>query len=202
MPKICFVDDHTAIAEATMPVLLSQVGGEFGGIITTFSEAVKTLPLISPALVILDNRLGDGTGIEIVRQLRAVLPDTRWLLYSGYASGRTLTEAISVGIDGAVAKRAPLLVLINAAKTLLCGCRFFCDVSAAELRALPGTSLLTPLEQKILEQIALGYEAKEIAACVGVAHKTVLNSLVVLRRKSGTVSMVQLADFARANGFG
>jgi len=128
------------------------------------------------------------------------LPATKWLLYSGYLSPRLLLDALVVGINGAVSKRADEATLIAGVEQLLAGRSFFCPVASQALRRTPVVEGLTPTERHLLEQIAAGKEAKASAAALGLSYKTVLNTMISLRRKTGAESMVDLAEFARLQG--
>ncbi len=194
------VDDHTGIAQMASRALQEHLSVEIIPPISNFDEALTVLPALKPDLVVLDNRLVGGRGIDLLPPLTWRLPQTERLLYSGYLSPRILMEAVALGLDGAVSKQAPANVLIEAATQLLAGHGFFCEAASRCLRQPPIFKNFTPTERRILEQIVSGYEAKEIAAILGLCHKTVLNDLVVLRRKTGTQSMVDLAEFAKAHG--
>lgn len=202
MKTVVIVEDHLALSEAIGRAICSVSDQRSTVVLDTYLEALLQLPVLAPDLVILDNRLEDGTGIDLVGRLRLVIPATRWLLYSGYASATTLRKAIANGIDGAVAKRSPLRVLLEAVDSILSGRRYFCDVVSKELHSTEGllSESLTTTEKKIAGLVATGLEAKEIAAILGVAHKTVLNALVSIRKKTGLDSTVRISDYARECG--
>lgn len=167
--------------------------------IQTISDGLNLLPQLQPDIVILDNRLEDGCGTELLRVLHGKLPKTRWLLHSGYLSASILEEAIMAGATGAVAKQEPLTTVISGVER--CSrATDFCEKSSALLRIRYDGERLTSTERLIAKEVAAGREPKEIASILGVAHKTVLNELVSVRRKTGTHSLVQLADYARKHG--
>lgn len=168
--------------------------------LSTSAKAKEVLVHLNPSLVILDWRLDDGTGLDLIRLFRAQLPQTRWLMYTGFASASTLNDAIAAGIDGAVAKRSSLAVLKTAIREVAAGNRYFCEITSSELRRGTELRAFSDRERSILGYVAMGHPAKEIAAMLGLSHKTILNYLVGIREKTGAGSMVQLADFARAHG--
>jgi two-component system, NarL family, response regulator EvgA len=200
MAFAAIVDDHPAFAEITENALRVSLGLQAGVLIQTISDGLQLLPQLQPDIVILDNRLEDGCGTELLRVLQGKLPKTRWLLHSGYLSARILEEAIMAGATGAVAKQEPLTTVISGVRALLAGHGFFCEKSSALSRIRYDGERLTPTERLIAKEVAAGREPKEIASILGVAHKTVLNELVSIRRKTGTHSLVQLADYARKHG--
>jgi len=194
------IDDHEGIAELVANALQPWFPIDAIRVYSSYSHACDCLAALKPRLVIVDLRIHHHNGLDIVREFSVRLPDTRWLLYSGFASANSLKAAIQAGIDGAVAKRAPLSVLRSAVEQILLGNRYFCQITSSELRHSHEARVFSTTEMQILENVSLGHQPKEIAAILGLAHKTILNGLVGIREKTGMESMVQLSDFARSNG--
>lgn len=199
MQNIVVVDDDAGVAETVLVSIGQRVAFSRGSVVSTFREAVEFLPSSSPDIVVLDNRLTDGCGLDLLRHFKGALPKTRWLMYSSYLSKITLQRAVSFGVDGAVSKRAPLVMLLEAIGAVLEGRHYFCSISAYELARCDGDRL-TRTERIVAQHISSGLTPKEIAAAMGVAYKTVLNSLVTLRIKIGANSFVQISDYAREHG--
>ena len=132
MNNIAIVDDDLALGEL-IHLLLKQHFCFNGFLATSFTVAAESLPQLSPSLVVLDNRLADGTGLELCRCLREKIPNTRWLLFSGYMSRLTIQTAISYGISGAVSKRSSIKEIVEATNALLAGRRYFCSICSIEL---------------------------------------------------------------------
>lgn len=199
--RAVIIDDHAGVAAIMSRALGQSLHCTMLPPIGSCAEASTRLPKEKPDLVILDNQLEDGRGVDLLKGQKSRLPQTRWLLYSAYMSPPRLHEAIALGIDGTVSKRAPAEVLMRAAKALLAGQRFHCAITSQTLRDTQPSVALTKSEQEILRLVAAGYEAKEIAADLGLAHKTVLNELVAIRHKTGAQTHVQLAEYAKNFGF-
>lgn len=194
------VDDHVGVAEMTSRTLGQRLHCTMLPPITSFAEGMALLPSAAPDVIVLDHMLGDGRGVDLHAALKGRLPEARWLLYTAFASATLLRAAIGGGIDGTVSKRASVLVLALAVKEVLAGRRFYCEITAGELRRHPENKQLTPTELRILPLIAAGLEAKEIAAEIGLTHKTILNDLVSIRHKTGAESMVEIAEYAKRHG--
>ena len=67
-----------------------------------------------PAFALLDLKLGNDSGLELIQPLRALRPDMRILLVTGYASIATAVEAIKLGADDYLPKPASLPVILRA----------------------------------------------------------------------------------------
>lgn len=200
MPHAMIVEDHVALAEMLEAILRRSAGLESCTLISSFAVARDRIPSLAPHLIILDHRLADGNGLDLFSAFHEQLPETRWLLYSGCAPCYSLQGAISAGLDGAIDKRAPVAVLIEGVTAVLAGRRFFCEFTSRELRDGAAENKLNPTERRIISYVAVGLEAKEVAVALGCSYKTVLNSLVSIRRKTHTDSMVRIADYARKHG--
>ena len=67
-----------------------------------------------PAFVLLDLKLGNDSGLELIQPLRALRPDMRILLVTGYASVATAVESIKRGADDYLPKPATVPTILRA----------------------------------------------------------------------------------------
>ena len=79
-----------------------------GFIVTSVGSVAEALAQTArpPAFAVLDLRLGDGNGLELVGPLRQARPDIRIVVLTGYASIATAVEAIKLGACHYLAKPA------------------------------------------------------------------------------------------------
>lgn len=63
----------------------------------TIAEAVALAETTMPTYAAVDLRLGDGNGLELVRILREIVPDTRVVLLTGYGNIASAVNAIKAG---------------------------------------------------------------------------------------------------------
>ena len=199
--RVVFVFEQLGPAEMAGRDLGGRLGLSVLAPILSPADAMARLPVENPEIVIFEDRdEEDCRGLDLMSALKLRLRGTRWLLYSAGFSPAVIFEGFTRGLDGAVAKNQPTAMLDQAIIELLAGRRFFCQVASKMLDEALVPTGLTPTERRILYWIAAGLDTKEIAAALKVSPKTVLNELVVLRRKTGVRTMVQLAEFARAHG--
>ncbi len=67
-----------------------------------------------PTHILLDMNLGQGSGLQLIKPLRNLLPDARIILLTGYASIATAVDAIHLGADDYLAKPADTATLLKA----------------------------------------------------------------------------------------
>lgn len=77
-------------------------------------EGLNLANSLVPNFVLLDMKVGDNNGIHILPELRALLPDARIILLTGYASIATAVDAIKAGADDYLAKPIDSASLLNA----------------------------------------------------------------------------------------
>jgi DNA-binding NarL/FixJ family response regulator len=200
LKRIIIVEDHSLVTAGIYKAIEPLEGIVVEKTFENLAEAHRQVLALRPNLVILDNRLPDGSGTDLVRSVRPTLPDLKWLLMSAYISTAVMRDVLELKIDGAAHKSIPLLTLATAIKEILNGNRFFCQRCSEAMILTP--ERFNPTERRILYLVSMGHEAKEIAAILGIAHKSVLNALVVLRSKTECDSMVKLSDFTRQHGVG
>lgn len=81
---------------------------------TSIAEALRVAEEIVPTFALVDLRLGEDSGLTLIRPLRALRPDMRILLVTGYASVATAVEAIKRGADDYLPKPATAPMILRA----------------------------------------------------------------------------------------
>lgn len=83
-------------------------------IATNIAEALRVAEEVHPYFALVDLRLGEDSGLTLIRPLRALRPDMRILLVTGYASVATAVEAIKRGADDYLPKPATAPMILRA----------------------------------------------------------------------------------------
>src|SRR5205085_1892073 len=78
------------------------------------TKALRTLPPLSPDVVLMDINLPDRSGITCVRELRQNLADTALLMLTIEQDSRKLMQSLEAGADGYLVKTTPPARLIEA----------------------------------------------------------------------------------------
>ena len=100
--RILCVDDHEDTSEM-LKLLLAQEDYEVVTAVT-MEDALKLAKTEDFDLYVLDKRLPDGSGLELCKELSAVMPDVPCMFYTGDAYEVHRHEAIAAGADAFVAK--------------------------------------------------------------------------------------------------
>jgi len=194
---VMIVDDHPIVRYGITAVVNRsddmQVVAETG----CMGDAINSAEALSPDVVTVDVRMGEGNGVELCRQLRAVAPNTRVLILSAYWDELTLANALEAGASGYLLKGSETTDLPQAIRTVMRGELVF-DTTVADAvartlrRRTPQRSGLTGQERKILALVGHGLTNKSIASTLFLSPHTVKDYL------SSILSKLQAKNRAEA----
>jgi len=144
-------------------------------------RAVVRLPSDKPEIVLMDINLPGISGIECVRQLKQLLPDTEFLMLTVYEDSDYLFSALAGGASGYLLKRTSREDLIHAIKDVHSGgspmssniARKVVQSFHRDTTGPGGVEDLTPREREVLQLLASGDLYKEIADHLGITITTV-----------------------------
>lgn len=188
-------------------LITDQLGHELCATCLGVQEGLVALRREKPDLAIVDWRLPDGRGFDLVRQTSGELPGTKWLLMSAAEQGHIVREAVSLGVQGFVQKRADIGTLHTAITKLLAGEKYYCPASSGLLveelvdERRYARVALTPRETDILRHFAHGQNIKAIAVELGISVKTAQNHLTGLKDKLNLHEPAELVHYAIKHGY-
>ncbi|MGA2179886.1 MAG: response regulator transcription factor [Verrucomicrobiota bacterium] len=143
--------------------------------------ALAQLPIGKPTVVLMDINLPDLTGIECVRRLKPVMPETHFVMLTVYEDSNHIFDALAAGAVGYLLKQTPCDQLIKSLKQVCAGGSPMSGYIARKVvqffqqgkPAAPGVEVLTARERQVLELLARGYLYKEITESLGITGPTV-----------------------------
>jgi DNA-binding NarL/FixJ family response regulator len=154
--------------------LLSQHGSA--------ENALEKLPKENPRVVLSDINLPGMNGIECVRQLKAVMPETQFVMLTVYEDADHIFQALAAGATGYLLKQTPRSELLAALRQVHGGGSPMTSNIARKVvqsfQSIPAPVLsdgaeLSPREQEVLNFLARGYLYKEIADALSISLPTV-----------------------------
>jgi two-component system response regulator RegA len=86
--------------------------------VDTVAEGLATIRRVAPAFAVVDMRLGDGNGLDIISELKALRPDSRGIILTGYGNIATAVTAVKLGAFDYLAKPADADEIYNALMAL------------------------------------------------------------------------------------
>src|SRR3954468_22862227 len=203
--RVFLMDDHEVVRRGLTALLESTdditVVGESG----SAREAARIIPALRPHVAVLDQRLPDGNGVDVCRDVRSQDPTIKALMLTSYQDDEALFDSIMAGASGYLLKQVRGTDLVEAIRTVAAG-RSLLDPSVTEQvldrlhhpdRHDPvELAMLTPQERRILDLIAQGMTNRQIAAELLLAEKTVKNYVSSVLAKLGVERRTQAAILA------
>lgn len=202
--RVFLLDDHEIVRRGLADLIALEPDMEVVGEAGSKADALIRIPAARPDVAVLDVRLSDGSGVEVCRDMRDVLPDMRSLMLTSYADDEALFDAIMAGASGYVLKEIRGNDLIDAIRKVAAG-KSLLDPQATQrvLQRLrdgnPEDSRIAGLsaqEKRILVLIGDGLTNRQIGESMHLAEKTVKNYVSSLLAKLGMERRTQAAALA------
>jgi DNA-binding NarL/FixJ family response regulator len=178
---ISIVEDNEQL-RGTLARLLNRVEGfrcvsQYG----SAEAALEALPADKPNVVLMDINLPGMNGVECVRKLKQVAPETLVVMLTAYEDTENIFNALAAGAAGYLLKRAPRTELLDAIREV---CRGGSPMTTHIARKVvqsfqkagaspQPTENLSTREQEVLDCLSQGFLYKEIAEKLGISYETV-----------------------------
>jgi two-component system, NarL family, response regulator LiaR len=119
MKTVLIAHDHLSVRDALRSVFNSEPGLLVCAEAEDGQKAVERALELHPDLIVLDMLMPVLNGCEAAHTLKAAMPDTPILMFTGHTSKFTEAYAVASGVDAFVAKDEDVSLLINRARSLL-----------------------------------------------------------------------------------
>ena len=198
MTRILLADDHPMIRTA-LEVLLRDTAYEIVGNAGTGEAALAQVERLRPDILLLDLQRPGGSGMEVLRRLRAGTTNLRVVLLTAAIDDSALLEAKSLKVEGIVLKNSDPAYLLDCLDRVRHGRSWFdpeLDQRARQLAAtLPSANQapLAPRERQLIGFVRTGLRNRDIAEQLGVTEGTVKTYLHAIFKKLGVNTRTELA---------
>jgi two-component system nitrate/nitrite response regulator NarP len=198
MSRILLADDHPMIRTA-LEVLLRNTEFEIVGTAGSGDAALTEAARLQPDILLLDLQMPGGTGMDVLRRLRAEKSTLKVILLTAGIDDSALLEAKALKIQGIVLKNSDPAFLLDCLQSVRDG-RSWIDPELAERarqlarRIRPGKSeTLAPRERQLIGFVRRGLRNREIAEQLGVTEGTVKVYMHAIFEKLGVSTRTELA---------
>jgi len=203
MIRVAVVDDHPIVRDGIVANLQDAGDIAVAGTAGSAAEALALVRRERPDVVLLDLELPDRSGLELIVELKAALPQLRIVIFSAYGGEERVAAALSRGADSYVLKGTPSDEVLETIRSAVAGQpRLGAEVAAQLLRSLhtPRRERVTPREREVLGLLAEGLSNRAIAARLNVAERTVRFHVGEILERLGAESRTQAVAFAKQRG--
>jgi len=196
MIKVMLVDDQNLVRKGVRSLLELSEEIDVVAEAADGTEAVRIIPEVKPDVVLLDMRMPQMSGLDVLLALSksGTLPPT--IILTTFDDDELVLAGIKAGARGYLLKDVALEELVDAVKTVADGGSMVKPVVTQRLLkglenlktdfySLDRPDPLTERETEILRLMAGGYSNKEIANSLGVAEGTIKNHVSNILSKMG-----------------
>lgn len=218
--KILFVDDHEGIRNG-IGQLLQQSDCQFNFVYA--SNAVQAIEQAEQnpdiKVVIIDINLDGDNGLNLIPQIKNILNQTKFIVYTMYADSSHIMQALKSRIDGYITKDAPLEELQKAIISVSEGNIYYnkrasqimhvlldsnteelSDKDVHTLALVKNYKKLSKKEQEVFKLLALNKTSREVSEILGKAEKTIINQRSNIYGKLNLHDRLDLIEAAKILG--
>ena len=203
MTRILLVDDYPVVLEGLRYILAEAIVDVEFGVASGAADAVRLFRSAKWHVVVLDVSLPDGSGLDVLKQMRAIRPQTPILVLSMYPEDQFAVRLLRAGAAGYLTKKALARELVTAVLRVRAGGKYvspaLAERLADELRA--GTAkapheALSDREYLVFRMLGSGKTVKQIAQELGLSPQTVSTHRTRLLEKMGMKSNADLVRYS------
>ncbi len=202
--KIVLADDHEIVRTGIKRLLSIDKSIRVVAEAQNGREAVEEVRLNKPDIVLLDIMMPNMTGIEAVKEIKVISPETFTVILTAFEDTKHLELALNTGADGYLTKDIKSKDLTEAIHNVMQGERVFSKsillilqnhyVTKSHIEESPVS--ITKREQEILNYIAEGLTSFDISEKLNLSIRTVESHRYNLMQKLNLKSAAQLIKYA------
>lgn len=197
MKRLLLADDHPMIRNA-IEMLLRDTDLEIVGMTGTGQATLEEMDRLKPDMLLLDIQMPGGTGIEVLRRLRASKSPAKIILLTAAIDDAALLEAKALKVQGIVLKNSDPAFLLECLESVAAGRSWLDPELKARSRQLAACATrrpvpLAPRERELIAFVRKGLRNREIAEQLGVTEGTVKVYLHAIFEKLGVGNRTELA---------
>lgn len=197
--RVMIVDDHEIVRRGIAEIIDRADGLEVVAEAGGQAEALRRAELVRPDVVLVDFQLPDGTGIELMHEMRETVPGALPIVLTSFDDDEAMLAALSQSAHGFLLKDSAPEEIVRAVLAAADGGTTISPTTASRLVAhhlrparRGGRPDITGAEQEVLALLCEGYSNAEIAQRLVVAESTVKTHVSHLMKKYRAASRLKL----------
>jgi two-component system, NarL family, response regulator NreC len=210
--KVLIADNHGILRQGIQALIEKHSDMEVVGQADNGLTAVELARQLQPDVVLMDVTMPKLNGIEATRQIKSELPDIKVLALSVHAKREFVLDMVRAGVSGGyMLKECVFDDLVHAIEVIVAGQSYLSpQIATIVLEGITKDSIfdvvngnhktLTPRENQILQLLAKGESAKQIASQLGLSVKTVEAARRQIMEKTEVDNLADLTKYAIREG--
>lgn len=194
------VDDHPLLREGIAAIINNQANMTLIASVATGAEGIRTFHELLPDVTLVDLRLPDLSGIEVIIAIRARHPDARLIMLTTFEGDVEIQRALKAGASGYLLKNMPAKQIVETITAVHTGRRVIPPQIAAQIAEHFAEESLSQRELEVLRHVADGNRNRDIGELLHISEETVKVHLKHVMEKLGASDRTQAVAIAVRRG--
>ena len=199
--KVLLVDDHPLVREWLTNLINEEADFEVCGQAGDARAALELIGTLSPRIAVVDISLDGGSGLELIKDIKAQYPKTDAIVLSMHDEALYAERAMRAGAAGYIMKREATGKVLDALRAVLAGGLFFSNAVNAMLaqKLVQGASakptaveILSDRELEVFQLLGCGYNTRQISEQMKVSFKTIQAYCARIKEKLNLANINEL----------
>ena len=205
--RVLLADDHKIVAAGLQGILESEF--EVVGTVEDGRALIKATEELRPDVIVVDISMPLLNGIEAVMQIKKANSRPKVVFLTMHSDVTYATRAFEAGASGFVVKHSAPAELVTAIREALKGRKYVTPIIAGKLMKFYQNGFhkrrdpipkLTPRQREVLQLLAEGHSAKEVAAILSISARTAEFHKYRMMRELGIGTNAELMQYAVKHG--
>ena len=198
--RVFSVDDHPLLREGIAALINNQPDMALVAEASNGAEAIQIFKQQLPDVTLLDLRLPDMSGIDVLIAIRSESPDARIIMLTTFEGDVEIQRALQAGARGYLLKNMPPTELLEVIRQVHAGKKQIPPEVASQLLEHMSDEVLTEREVEVLREVAGGNRNREIAARLFISEETVKVHIKHIMEKLGASDRTQAVAIGLRRG--
>jgi len=198
--RVFCVDDHPLLREGIITLINNQPDMQVVGEASTGQKAIEGFREHQPDIALMDIRLPDMSGIDVMIAIRKEFPGARVIMLTTSEGDVEIQRALEAGASGYMLKSMPPKEVVEAVRQVHRGKKRIPPEIAAHLAEHYSDEAITAREIEVLQHIAGGNRNRDIAEKLFISEETVKVHIKHIMEKLGASDRTQAVSIALKRG--
>jgi len=198
--RILTVDDHPLLRQGISAMIRSQRDMELVAEASTGKEGLERFREHRPDITLMDLRLPDMNGVDVMAAIRAEFPDARIIVLTTFEGDVEIQRALEAGARGYLLKSMPPKELLDGIRQVHAGKKRIPPEIVAQLAEHLSDEALTSREVEVLREVAGGNRNRDIAERLFISEETVKVHVKHVMEKLGANDRTEAVAIAIRRG--
>jgi len=199
--RVLSIDDHPLLSEGIATMINSEPDMQLVASASCGREGIQKHREIRPDITLMDLRLPDLSGIDVMLAIRAEFPDARIILLTMFAGDVEIQRALAAGARAYLLKSMPPEQMVETIRKVHKGKKHVSPEIASHLAEHLADEPLTNREVDVLRHVSGGNRNRDIAERLFIAEETVKVHIKHIMEKLGARDRTQAMAIAARRGF-